>query len=111
MLFLCSLSAYAHIDGNAMMDGQIGLKFRLGSFSTKHSFKTQETGVHVEDGERKGRLKIPAIFAFKERALADANPNWQLSGDVETSSFVFGYAWGIFYPYSDNVRLFKSMLD
>jgi hypothetical protein len=155
MLFLFSFPTLAYIGGDAMMDGQIGVKFRLGFFNTDHEMKSKDFGVHVTDGERQFRTKIPTIIAFKEkvhtedarftkiffdfelpyksrnqipggkynkqkiydsfftnneRALADANPNWQLSGDIETASFVVGYTWGVYIPIKkrEDIRILKT---
>ena len=47
------------------------------------------------------------FFNTSDKAFADANPNWALSADVNSSRIFLGYIWGFFIPIGDYHRFFK----
>ena len=47
------------------------------------------------------------FFNASDKAFADANSNWALSADVNSSRIFLGYYWGVFIPIGDYHRFFK----
>ena len=47
------------------------------------------------------------FFNASDKAFADANSNWALSADVNSSRIFLGYIWGFFIPIGDYHRFFK----
>ena len=47
------------------------------------------------------------FFNASDKAFADANSNWALSADVNSSRIFLGYIWGFFIPIGENHRFFK----
>ena len=47
------------------------------------------------------------FFNANDKAFADANSDWALSADVNSSRIFLGYIWGFFIPIGENHRFFK----
>ena len=47
------------------------------------------------------------FFNTSDKAFADANSDWALSADVNSSRIFLGYIWGFFIPIGDYHRFFK----
>ena len=47
------------------------------------------------------------FFNASDKAFADANSDWALSADVNSSRIFLGYIWGFFIPIGDYHRFFK----
>ena len=47
------------------------------------------------------------FFNEEELEFTNSNPNWAMSGDVKSDAIYFAYFWGLFYPLSENHRIFK----
>ena len=47
------------------------------------------------------------FFNSSDKAFADANSDWALSADVNSSRIFLGYIWGFFIPIGENHRFFK----
>ena len=47
------------------------------------------------------------FFNTSDKAFADANSDWALSADVNSSRIFLGYIWGFFIPIGENHRFFK----
>jgi len=71
-----------------------------------YEFPAESINQMAKSGTNRSKIKSMYLNGSALSFIND-NPNWNLSGDVETWSVAAGYQWGAFIRLSDSSRLFK----